>query len=345
VTAASASAQPTRTTKAEPGVWWVRATAMVLCVIGAGLVAWAFYPALLVFPGATVLAVVLQLPLLIVGWWLARLARPLSAPARTWSAAAVIWGATAATGAALSANEGLTGLWAKAAGVGFASNWSAALTAPVNEELLKVAGVALIALAAPRVIRVPVDGMIYGALAGLGFQVMENFTYALNTIPLTGATDPGVAVVVSTVVRVGLTGVGSHWTMTAVAGAGVGYLAARGLRGGALRAAACLAVAMAMHLLFDAPGPSLAVLLKVLGNVVVVLAFYLWLRRGYRARARAALARQVAAGEVPGIEAAALLTRRRRRRRQRQIPIGPVREEFVSRQLAALAGVEREAAS
>jgi hypothetical protein len=155
-----------------------------------------------------------------------------------------------------------------------------------------------------------------------------------------------VAVVISTVVRVGLTSLGSHWTMTAVAGAGVGYLAARGLRGGgALRAAACLAVAIAMHLLFDAPGPSLAILLKVLVNFVVVLAFYLWLRRGYRARARAALARQVAAGEVPGVEATALLTRRRRRRRQRQIPIGPVREEFVSRQLAALAGVEREAAS
>jgi len=344
VTAASAPAQLTATAKANRGVRSVRITAVVLCVIGAGLLAWAFHRVAAVFPAATVLAAVVQLPLLFFGWWLLRLARPLSPPARTWSAAAVIWGATAATGYALSANQGLTGLWAKATGVAFASNWSAALTAPVNEELLKVAGVVLIVLAAPRVIRGPVDGMIYGALAGLGFQVMENFTYGLNNIPLTGATDPGVAVVISTVVRVGLTSLGSHWTMTAVAGVGVGYLAARGLRGGALRAAACLAAAMAMHLLFDAPGPSLAILLKVLVNFVAVLAFYLLLRRGYRARARAALARQVAAGEVPGVEAPALLTRRRRRRRQRQIPIGPVREEFVSRQLAALAGVEREAA-
>ena len=51
--------------------------------------------------------------------------------------------------------------------------------------------------------------------------------------------------------------------------------------------AACLATAMAMHLLFDAPGPGLAILLKVLINFVVVLALYLTLRRGYRARARA----------------------------------------------------------
>ena len=57
----------------------------------------------------------------------------------------------------------------------------------------------LIALAAPRVIRGPLDGMIYGALTGLGFQVMENFTYALNNIPLTGATNPAEAVVISTV--------------------------------------------------------------------------------------------------------------------------------------------------
>ena len=229
------------------------------------------------------LAAVLQLPLLFLGWWLLRLARPLSAPARTWSAAAVIWGATAATGCALSANQGLTGLWAKGAGVEFASNWSAALTAPINEELLKVSGVVLIVLAAPRVIRGPVDGMIFGALTGLGFQVVENFTYALNMIPLTGATDPAQAVVISAFARVGLTSLGSHWAMTAVAGAGVGYLAARGLHRGAPPAAACLAVAMAMHLLFDAPGPGLLILLKVLLNFVVVLAFYLMLRRGYRA--------------------------------------------------------------
>ena len=211
----------------------------------------------------------------------------------------MIWGATAATGGALLANQGLTGLWAKTTGVAFASNWSAALTAPVNEELLKAAGVVLIVLAAPRAIRGPLDGMIYGALVGLGFQVMENVTYSLNFIPLTGATDPGAAVALSAVLRVVLTGLGSHWAMTAVAGAGVGYLAARGLRGGALPAAACLAAAMGMHLLFDAPGPDLAILLKVLLNFAVVLALYLTLRRGHRARARAVLARHVAAGTVP----------------------------------------------
>jgi RsiW-degrading membrane proteinase PrsW (M82 family) len=344
VTAASAPAQPATTAPSHLMVRWVRGTAVLLCVIGAGLIAWSFYRVPAVFPAVSVLAAVLQLPLLILGWWLLRLARPVSAPARTWSAAAVIWGATAATGCALLANQGLTGLWAKAAGVAFASNWSAALTAPLNEELLKVSGVVLIVLAAPRVIRGPLDGMIYGALTGLGFQVMENFTYALNNIPLTGATNPAAAVALSAALRVGLTSLGSHWAMTAVAGAGVGYLAARGLRRGAPPAAACLAAAMAMHLVFDAPGPTLAILLKVLLNFVVVLAFYLKLQRGYRARARAVLARHVAAGAVPAVEAPALLTRGSRRRRQRLVPPGPVRDEVVSHQLADLAAIEREAA-
>ena len=257
----------------------------------------------------------------------------------------MIWGATAATGCALEANQGLTGLWAKAAGVAFASNWSAALTAPVNEELLKAAGVALIVLAAPRAIRGPLDGMIYGALVGLGFQVMENFTYSLNFIPLTGSTDPGAAVAISAALRVVLTALGSHWAMTAVAGAGVGYLAARGLRGGARPAAACLATAMAMHLLFDAPGPDLAIALKVLLNFAVVLALYLTLQRGYRARARAALARRVASGAVPAVEAPTLLTRSGRRRRQRRVLVGTVRDQVRSAQLADLADIEQEAAS
>jgi hypothetical protein len=101
---------------------------------------------------------------------------------------------------------------------------------------------------------------------------------------------------------------------------------------------------MAMHLLFDAPAPGAVIVLKVLLNFAVAGVCYLLLRRGYRARARAALAGRVAAGAVPAIEAPYLLTRRSRRRRERQVPVGPVREEFISRQLAALADVEREAA-
>jgi RsiW-degrading membrane proteinase PrsW (M82 family) len=319
----------------------VQVSAAALCVFGTGVIVWSFYRSAALFPGATVLAVVLQLSLLVIGFWVVRLARPLRAPSRAWSAAAVIWGATAATGCALLANQGLTGLWAKGAGVTFASNWSAALTAPLNEELLKLAGVAMIALAAPRAIRGPLDGMIYGALTGLGFQAMENITYSLNNIPMFGATSPATAVTSSAIAR-GSLALGSHWALTAVAGAGIGYLTARGLRRGAPPAAACLAVAMAMHLLFDAPQP--VIFLKVLINLVAVVAFYRRLRRAYLVRARAALTAQVASGVVPDIEAPALLTRRGRRRRQRQATPGPARDQVAARQDAALTKIEQEAA-
>jgi protease PrsW len=273
-----------------------------------------------------------------------RLARPMIAPARGWSAAAVIWGGTAASGCAALANQGLIGLWGKTAGVEFASNWSAALTAPLNEELLKLAGVALLALAAPRLIRGPVDGMVFGALVGLGFQVIENVSYSLNDILMTGATNPAAAVALTAAIRVGLTSPGSHWAMTAVAGAGVGFLAARGPRRGTLPALGCLAAAMAMHLVFDAPGPGPLILLKVVLNLAVALSLYIALRIRYRAEAKAALARLVGVGLVPAVEAPFLLSRGGRRRRRRQFPAGAVRADVRARQLADVADIEQEMA-
>jgi protease PrsW len=288
-----------------------RISAALLCVIGLSVLVWTFSGLIREFSGAAALAVGLELPVLVVGFWLLRRLRPLRSPSRIWSAAAVVWGATAATGCALVANQGLTTIWADSKGIAFASNWSAALTAPLNEELLKLCGVAVIVLAAPGVIRGPLDGMVFGALTGLGFQVMENVSYGLNAIAQFGATNPPQAVGVSAFVRVVFTGLGSHWTMTAVSGAGIGFLVARGVRRGWLPAAGCLITAMAMHLFFDSPGPSTA--LKVVLNLAVVTALYLWLRRRYRVRAKQSLAMWTAEGRIGDWEAASVLSRRNQR--------------------------------
>jgi protease PrsW len=302
-------AAPAATTVSPPeSVRVVRITAVMLCTFGAAVLAWQFYRFLVVFPAPTVLAVALELPLLLVGFVLLRLVRPVRAPSLVWSAAAVAWGGTAATGCALLANRGLIGLWAKGVGVRFAANWSASLSAPLNEEILKLCGVVMIVLAAPLVISGPLDGMVYGALTGLGFQAAENVTYGLNSIILSGATSPDRAVVGSMLVRVGLTALGSHWTMTAVAGAGVGYVVARG-RDGVLPAVACLLGAMAMHLLFDAPG--LAIILKVAVNFAVVAGLYIAVRHAYLDRARSLLAEWAAAGAISAEEQDGMLGRRR----------------------------------
>jgi protease PrsW len=340
----STAASPVRLSQVQ-SIRLVQITAVVACAFGAAILSWQFFRFLVVFPGPALLALVLEVPLLVVGFVVIRLARPARAPSVSWSGAAVAWGATAAAGCALLANKGLISLWAKDAGPQFAANWSASLSAPLNEETLKLCGVIMIVLAAPRVIRGPLDGMIIGALVGLGFQATENVTYGLNNIVLSGATDPAAAVTNSWLVRVGLTALGSHWTMTAVAGAGVGYIVAR-LRGadhgGFLPAVACLLTAVAMHLVFDAP--DLATVIKVGVNFAIVIGLYVLLSNAYLGRAHQALAASAAAGNISGEESAMVLSRRRRRRELAMAATAADRRRLAVRQAELLANMERAAA-
>jgi protease PrsW len=347
----------------------VRISAALLCIFGAAVVLRDFISLLLVFPQEAALAIVLELPLVLIGFALLRRLRPTRAPALLWSAAALVWGATAAPGCALLANQGLAGLWAKSAGIKFASDWSASLSAPLNEELLKLCGVVMVALAAPLAVNGPLDGLVYGALTGLGFQAVENVTYGMNAILMSGGTRPDRAVLDSALLRVGTAGLGSHWTMTAVAGAGAGYLilhtrrrrlirdASRaGLTGRQpadaqtagpgygllLAAAACLVAALGMHLLFDAP--ALAIAFKVAVNFGIVAIFYLLLSSAFLHRAREALAAAVAAGLVSTPDAASVLSRRRRRRELRQVHLPADRDKLRERQQDILAELDAEAA-
>ena len=319
----------------------VRVTAAVVCAFGAIVLTWQFFRYLAVLPGAAAVAIAVELPLVLIGCWAARWLRPVHPPALIWSAAAVIWGAAAATGCALLANEGLTGLWAKSAGPNFAATWSASLSAPLNEEVLKLCGVIMVVLAAPQLIRGPLDGMVIGALIGLGFQAAENVTYGLNAVSLGGAADPARAVLTSAGYRIGVTGLGSHWVMTAVAGAGVGYVVRRG-RAGLPPAIACLLGAMAMHLLFDAPYVPLPV--KVGVNLTAAAAFYLVLRRRYAIRAQGFLAEQVAGGALTESQAADLVSRPGRRRAVRRASPGAERELLQARQQQALSELDAAAA-
>jgi RsiW-degrading membrane proteinase PrsW (M82 family) len=322
----------------------VRITAIVACTFGTIVLAWQFFGYLKIFPAPSLLAAGLELPLLLAGFVLLRLARPVRPPGLIWAGAAVTWGGTAAAGCALLANQGLASLWAKGAGSRFASTWSAPLSAPLNEELLKLCGVLMIVLAAPVMIRGPLDGWIYGALTGLGFQVVENVTYGLNSISLSGATDPADAVTNSFVVRVGQAGLGSHWTMTAVAGAGLGFIVLRvrgSDRGSVQKGAACIAAAVIMHLQFDAP--YLPLFLKVIINFLLAGGLYLVLSNAYLDRARAALAASVAGSLATPDEAAGVLSRVQRRRQLWRLPAGRERELARARQQVLLAHIDAEA--
>jgi RsiW-degrading membrane proteinase PrsW (M82 family) len=297
---------------------WIVLVLVVL--IGCAVLVNDFGALVRVFPGEAALAFVLMLLTAAVGWAVLRRVRPISAPPRPVSLVAVGWGVTAATGLAILANGGLQAVWARLGGIEFASEWSAALTAPLNEEVMKLCGVALIALAWPALVRGPMDGFVYGSLVGLGFQVAENWTYAMNGIVLFGATDDTVSVLQSFFARVALTGFGSHWAMSAVAGAGLGFLLGRaGPR--VVPGLGLILLAMAMHWQFDSPllGGLVGTILKALLNLAIALTVYFVLRHRVRATARA-----VAERAWPG-SAAVLLGRRARRRALRTLPTGPER--------------------
>ncbi|MEV6419328.1 PrsW family intramembrane metalloprotease [Streptomyces sp. NPDC051662] len=314
----------------------------VLCALGLALLVLEFAPAIRVFPGPAVLAFLLLLVTLGIGVAVLRRVRPFQAPPRGWAWSGVVWGATAATGCAIVANGGLQGIWFKAAGIDFGSRWGAALTAPLNEELLKVSGVALIALGARQLVRGPLDGFFLGAFTGLGFQVMENWTYAMNSILSGGGVNADNDVFQSFVTRVGLTGLGSHWAMTAVSGTGIGILLAhteRPVRRRLLPAALCLLTAMAMHWLFDSPllGSTAGLAGKVAINFLVAVGFYVVLRHRARRRARDFL---LSPRSPFSIE---LLTRRSRKHALRRLP--PARRPVAALRAARhLAVVEEYAA-
>jgi protease PrsW len=313
-------------------LWWVLAA---VAAVGSVVLVHDFGALVRVFPAEAGLAFALMLLTAAVGWWVFRRIRPISAPPRPVSLVAVGWGVTAATGFAILANGGLQDVWARLGGIEFAAAWGAALTAPLNEELMKLAGVVLIALTWPRLVRGPMDGFVFGTLVGLGFQVAENWTYAMNSILVFGGTDDTVAVVQSFFTRVALTGLGSHWAMTGVAGAGAGFLLGRaGPR--VLPGVGLVLVAMLMHWQFDSPllGGLAGAIVKALLNLAVALAVYFLLRHRIRRAAWAAAERM-----RPGT-AAVLLSRRARRRALRPLPAGPQRDAGARTQRAWVEMIE-----
>jgi protease PrsW len=169
---------------------------------------------------------------------------------RELAATGFLWGFVAATGAfALYANDAVMSLYAKSFGASFAFDWGAALAAPVDEELAKGAGVLLLLILAPKLIRSPFDGLILGAFVGLGFQISEDISYAwIGAANAFG--DVGVAW--STIVVRTLSSIPSHWMYTGIFGAGLIWFlgrpdvpARRGLGAG------LMLTAMLMHGLWD----------------------------------------------------------------------------------------------
>jgi RsiW-degrading membrane proteinase PrsW (M82 family) len=168
---------------------------------------------------------------------------------------ALAWGGLVATTAAIAGGTAAANLIAKLGSPQLAADWGPALGSAGVEEILKALGVVAIVLVAPTALRSIVDGFVYGALVGLGFQVVENIVFAVNAVAVADGTDRLGPVAATFLVRGVLGGPWSHALFSAIAGAGVAYAVA-GRRRGAVRALiACALVGSAFlfHFVWNSP--------------------------------------------------------------------------------------------
>ncbi len=206
-------------------------------------------------------------------------------------ATAFAWGGLVATSISIRGNAAVHNLVAKLASPGLAADWGSALAGPTVEEIAKTLGIIAIVLVARAQVNSVLDGVVYGSLVGLGFQVVEDVVYAVNAVAVAGRGDQVAPVVATFLLRGFLAGLWSHTLFGALAGAGIGYLAVRTDRPLVIRlCVAVLAVlgAMGIHFLWNSPLLSLGGGAGIFGDLFVKgippLLMILLLVRGVRHR-------------------------------------------------------------
>ncbi|MCB9681116.1 MAG: PrsW family intramembrane metalloprotease [Alphaproteobacteria bacterium] len=167
-----------------------------------------------VFLLATAMATVTTVPYSLALLWLDRNeAEPL------WLVAtAFLWGALAATSLGGLANALSDGLGTALLGDPSAAHaFTVTVVAPIAEEAFKALAVTAVFVLFVRQADDVLDGIIYGAMVGLGFAWFENITYYVRVA------DRGVdAMLALAWLRGVLFGIGTHGTYTALTGLGLG---------------------------------------------------------------------------------------------------------------------------
>lgn len=169
---------------------------------------------------------------------------------------ALAWGALVATAVSIPGSAALENLMAKLGSPHLAADWGAALAGPTVEETVKTLGVVAIVLIARPQVNSVLDGVVYGAMVGLGFQIVEDIVFAIGAVALAGQGDQVQPVVATFLLRGFLSGVWSHTLFGALAGAGIGYLVVQRDRSRPHRVGVALlavAGAWAAHVLWNSP--------------------------------------------------------------------------------------------
>jgi protease PrsW len=159
-------------------------------------------------------------------WFTVHIDRYAKLPAKLMVVGFLYGGFAATWNMAANANDAILSLYAKAFGQPWALDWGAGLSAPVTEEWSKGLGLLLLIALAPRQVRSAFDGFILGAFIGLGFQIIEDISYALTSAGSQfGANQVGASL--GTIVLRMVSGVGAHIVYSAIFGAGLIYLLGR----------------------------------------------------------------------------------------------------------------------
>jgi RsiW-degrading membrane proteinase PrsW (M82 family) len=215
-------------------------------------------------------------------WWFTQyIDRYAKLPAKLM-VVAFLWGGFAATGAmAANANHAIIALYAKLFGQVWALNWGPGLAAPFTEEPAKGSGLLLLIALAPRHVRTAFDGLILGAFIGLGFQIVEDISYALTSAGTQfGANQIGASI--GTIILRMVSGVAAHILYSAIFCAGLVYLLGRPAEPRRVgRGLLLVAIPILLHGLWDSlasiAGPSGLTLLGLL-IAVIVLALFIGVR-------------------------------------------------------------------
>jgi RsiW-degrading membrane proteinase PrsW (M82 family) len=219
---------------------------------------------------------------------------------------AFIWGATVAAFMAGLANElggAYLALLLDMAGGHDQLALTVVLVAPLVEELLKGAALVLLAFRRRDEFDGPVDGIVYGALVGLGFAMTENALYYATAFAEGGATGATGLFVLRGI----FTGF-SHPLYTSLTGIGVGLASTRRGAGRLLYPAGGLAAGVALHHLWNysamASEQNGGAMLAAVYFCLMLPAVTLWL--WYAVRALRAEGRLIAEHLAPDVAAGLL---------------------------------------
>ena len=239
--------------------------------------------------------------------------------------AAMAWGGVVAMWFSIEADQVLESIFTQVISPEWNDGWGLAVSGATNEEILKALGLVVLVLLPLARVKSSLDGLYYGMMVGLGFQLVEDYTY---TVGQSTTTDEVLGFLY---LRGLVAGLWAHAVYTGIVGFGIGYLVTRRDRPMAARigvAVGLFAFAWTMHFVWDSPilvdwgersSPAFytTILLKGLPALVVLLVILRWGRGRERTDWNEFVEQHIDPSLVPADDCVALLDRRGRKAARR----------------------------